>query len=178
MTLRLTPVFLFLLVACFPAEAASARIEEEHARLVCGDAVVEAATQFFDDPAYMERQVIKQSVFVSNNQKNVKKKLRLDSRAAHKPTFDRILLDSLVSAWACLEAKDGKHYLFLWYTCTPMDERGFCAGEGKEWERLFQTDGKALTNSFPRDDKKFDRLYKKLGLEEVVRNAKLQPLTP
>ncbi|MDK2126135.1 hypothetical protein [Parachitinimonas caeni] len=78
------------------------------------------------------------------------------------------VLDGFVTGWSCLKAKDGKQYFLLAYTCSFGEERGACAGESKEWTRLFAPDGRPLSAGLKRQDKRYDALYRKLGLTAVM----------
>jgi hypothetical protein len=159
--------------------AGTPQTSEEHGKLACGDVIVESETHYVNYSKFLERQVEKQVISITAKNGS-KTQLLLDSRGIRKPTFgNKILLDSRVTAWACLKAKDGQNYIFLWYTCISVDERGFCDIDGRniEWERLFKTDGKALTASYKRNyDKRYKSIYKKLGLEDVIENLDLEPL--
>jgi hypothetical protein len=149
-------------------------IERKYGELTCGNAVVKSSTVFYfnDDVDHTGRQVIDQEITVTYDNKTTK--LQLDSKRVNKPTFGKVLLDSSVYAWSCLKSSKGRHYILLWYSCTAMDEKGFCSG-WKEWLRLFRENGKALDASYRRNhDKRYDKLFKKLGLTEE--NGELQPL--
>lgn len=152
---------------------------EEHGRLACGDVFVESETHYVDYPDIsFERQVEKQVISIIGKNGGSKTHLKLDSRSIRKATFDnKILLDSAVVSWACLKAKDGQNYIFLWYACTTFDELGFCSGRFKEWERLFKTDGEAIAVSYKRNyDRRYESLYKKLGLEDVRKDLEMESL--
>jgi hypothetical protein len=58
-----------------------------------------------------------------------------------------------------------------------VDEKGFCENRWKEWDRLYHENGTQVGASYRRLDKRYDRLYKKHGLSEVMKEGiSLQPL--
>ncbi|MDR3323445.1 MAG: hypothetical protein LBS89_04495 [Zoogloeaceae bacterium] len=153
----------------FGAENEHGVIKEKQGELSCGNAIVKSRTIYLDRPDDF-RQVIEQDITVTYNNRTMK--LRLDSRNVDKPTFGRVLLDSYVYGWSCLESIKKQNYIFLWYVCTSMDENGFCESRQKEWLRIFHENGNPVAASYQRHDKRYNKLLRNIGLSQALKNVK------
>ncbi len=136
--------------------------------LYCAQAevVVESDCQLTTDTS---RQCKRQTLTLHPEASREALSLPHDGRMIKKKMLgNTAVLDGFVTGWSCLKAKDGKQYFLLAYTCSFGEERGACAGESKEWTRLFAPDGRPLSAGLKRQDKRYDALYRKLGLTAVM----------
>jgi hypothetical protein len=166
------PLLLSLLVSGYAyAEEATTKLEGS---LKCGAARWQATSTFLN-LADAEWQPLHQEITVFPDAGSQGKSVRLDGRLVKKSFVKgQKVLDTSVTSWACIESTRGKKYVLLLYACSWGDERGGCAGAGKEWMRLFSTDGKSLTANYGRVDRRYTAFYKKLGLSKVMEGGQMQ----
>ena len=140
-------------------------------RLECGDADVSVETSCLALPE-IDTQCARQTIRLENRRKGISKKLPHEGQPVAK-SFVKAgpVLDALVTSWACLKSTSGKSYILLLYTCSWGEEKPSCAGNTKEWERLFDATGRHLTAGFRRQDRRYDALYRRIGLSEIMRRG-------
>lgn len=146
-------------------------------RLRCGAAEVSVETACLTLPE-VETQCVKQNIQLENTQKGISKKLPHEGKLVAKSfAKSNPVLDAFVTSWACLKSTSGKSYILLLYTCSWGEERSSCTGSAKEWERIFDATGRHVTAGFGRQDRRYDSLYQRLGLSEIMKQgADLQTL--
>lgn len=133
--------------------------------LGCGGARFTARTTWLNVPGH-DRQPVQQTVQRDAAGSTPSRELRLDARPLRQPFVpDGIVLDAAVTGWACITATTGKAYLYLLYTCTQSTARPACAGDRREYVRLFDTTGKALNVGFPHAGPRTPALLHQLGLD-------------
>lgn len=170
---RLSTIF-FLMQATL---AGAADLTTTRDGLKCGDADVSAETTCLALPE-IETQCVKQNIRLENIRKGISRKLPHEGKLVTK-SFARPnpVLDAFVTSWACLKSTSGKSYILLLYTCSWGEEKSSCAGGAKEWERIFDATGRHVAAGFRRQDRRYDSLYQRLGLSEIMKQgAGLQTL--
>ena len=149
-----------------PIRAESSQPSVIKKTLACGGAEVIAESNYLNISNRAEILCTKQTVTLINSKKDISKKLPLDGKLVKK-RFVRQgpVLDAVVVSWDCLKSKNGTPYILLWYQCNWGPG---CEGSNREWERIFDLDGKHLTAGFRKHDdlERLQGLYQKLGLSE------------
>lgn len=132
--------------------------------LQCGDTRLTAATQYLDVPDH-DRQVLTQTLALTIPGNGTTTTLTHDGHVFRQPFLKNMpVLDAAATGWACLQASDGKLYLYVVYTCVESNARPECVGTLREWVRIFDTAGHPLTANYPRGGPRTSALMKKLGL--------------
>ncbi len=164
----------FLMQATF---AGAADLTTTRDGLKCGAAEVSVETACLALPE-VETQCVKQNIRLENTQKGISKKLPHEGKLVAKSfAKSNPVLDAFVTSWACLKSTSGKSYILLLYTCSWGEEKSSCIGSAKEWERIFDATGRHVTAGFRRQDRRYDSLYQRLGLSEIMKQgADLQTL--
>lgn len=144
-------------------------------QLRCGDAELSVETTCLTLPE-VETQCVRQNIRLENARKGIAKTLPHDGKSIAKSFVESgPVLDAFVTSWACLKSTSGKAYVLLLYTCSWGEEKSNCTGNAREWERIFDATGRHLTAGFRRQDRRYDALYQRLGLSEIMkRGADLQ----
>ena len=162
----------FLLVTAFitttpvlaQQDALAPSIQTHMGHLKCGDARLTAATRYFDVPDH-DRQVLTQTLELTIPDNGTTTTLAHDGHVFRQPFLKNTpVFDAAATGWACLQASDGKLYLYVVYTCVESNARPKCVGTLREWARIFDTAGHPLTANYPRSGRRTPALMKKLGL--------------
>jgi hypothetical protein len=136
--------------------------------LQCGGASLVASTVYLDVDD-QDRQTLTQSITLTSPGRGEAVALPLEGKLLNQPFLKHVtVLDAAVTGWACVNATDGKPYVYLTYTCTESPSRPACEGDDREWVRLFDIQGKPLNAGFPHDGERTPDLMKKLGLGHYV----------
>lgn len=170
--MKISNLSLMLLALAIPHFAAAANpvplIQDEHDKLVCGDAEVRVTSSclHFDE---QETQCKKQTLQLTNSANNITKKLPHDGKPIRQSFVENgPVLDAFVTGWACVKSASGTSYIYLSYTCVENDKQPECAGTKREWGRVFGADGKNFTTGIARRGKELERVYRRLGLSESL----------
>lgn len=86
------------------------------------------------------------------------------------------VLDASITGWTCLSASTGNSFLYVVYTCTESQLRPDCVGTSREWDRLFDTKGRALNVGYPKSGNRTSVLMKRLGLGRYADGVQLQDI--
>jgi hypothetical protein len=170
--MRLALPLLALAVLCASAGTPSARASESgelrSGRLDCGGASLIARTVFREVPDH-DRQVVSQTVTLIAPGAKTASPLKLDARRFRQPFLpDTLVLDAAATGWACVTSTHHQSYVYVVMTCTESPLRPTCAGPTREWVRLYDLRGRALSAGFPRDaGPRWEALMKRLGLDHV-----------
>ena len=136
--------------------------------LHCGGASLTASTVYLDVDD-QDRQTFSQRITLMRAENHAPSSLPRDGRPIRQPFLKNTpVLDAAVTGWACLQAADGKAYIYVLYTCVESVLRPDCEGDRREWARLFDAQGKALNADFPHEGPRTPELMKKLGLGHYV----------
>lgn len=146
--------------------------------LLCGPAQLTAHTQYLDVSGH-DRQVLSQALSLSLPPA-APRTLAHDGRPLRQPFLpQQPVLDAAATGWACLASRDGRHYVYVAYTCTESPVRPGCAGTRREWARLFDTQGKPLNAGHPRSGPRTPALMRRLGLGRHLEDGvALQDIAP
>jgi len=145
---------------------APALLREGH--LACGGASLSASTRFLD-VADHDRQVVSQFIAIVPPAAATPVSLVLDARPLRQPFLRGTpVLDASATGWACVTATSGRAYVYVMMTCTESPSRPACAGDTREWVRLYDLRGRALNAGFPHDGPRTPALLKRLGLAGAV----------
>jgi hypothetical protein len=161
--------FLMLIVMACCAQASDHASGTSHiGHLRCGGASLTATTVYLDVDD-QDRQTFSQRITLMRAENHAPVSLASDSKPIRQPFLKNTpVLDAAVTGWACLQATDGKAYIYVLYTCVESALRPDCEGDRREWARLFDVQGKALNAGFPREGSPTPELMKKLGLGHYV----------
>jgi hypothetical protein len=149
-----------------PVHAESSQPSVIKKTLACGGAEVIAESNYLNIPNRAEILCTKQTVTLINSKESIPRKLRLDGKLVKKRFVSQgPVLDAVVVSWDCLKSKNGTPYILLWYQCNWGPG---CETTNREWERIFDLNGKHLTAGFRKHDdlERLQRLYQTLGLSE------------
>lgn len=136
--------------------------------LRCGGASLTASTVYLDVDD-QDRQTFSQRITLMRAENHAPSSLPSDGQPIRQPFLKNTpVLDAAVTGWACLQAADGKAYIYVLYTCVESVLRPDCEGDRREWARLFDAQGKALNAGFPHEGPRTPELMKKLGLGHYV----------
>ena len=147
-----------------PAPASAPR----EGRLACGDATLTASTRL-TEVADHDRQVLAQGITLVAPGHPDPVTLKLDARRLRQPFLQGVdVLDASATGWACVKSASGKAYVYVMMTCTESPKRPACAGDTREWVRLYDTRGRALNAGYPHGGSRTPALLKRLGLGGVL----------
>lgn len=164
-------VFFFYVLSAATMCFAADNITHVQDSLPCADVDVIAQTYCISSIDF-ETQCIKQQIRIVDKRLGKSKNIAIAGHLVKKPSIKlRRVLDAFVTDWACLKSTKGINYVLLFYTCSPGDERGYCAQGYKQWDSLFNLDGVELTGHARHKDARRKRLERKLGLREMFANG-------
>lgn len=150
--------------ACMADGLPVAKTTTQIGHLSCAGATLTATTVWLDVEDH-DRQPLRQSIVLADPNGHDTASLTSDGRFLRQPfVHHRAVLDAAVTGWACLATKGGKAYVYLLYTCTESPSRPACAGDQREWARLFDAHGKPLNAGYPHTGPRTPTLMKRLGL--------------
>lgn len=128
-----------------------------------------AASTVFRDVTDQDRQVVSQTMTVTAPGAKTASPLKLEERPFRQPFLpDTPVLDASATGWACVASTSHRSYVYVVMTCTESPLRLACAGPTREWVRMYDLRGRALTAGFPHDaGPREEALMKRLGLDRV-----------
>jgi hypothetical protein len=143
---------------------AHAQNRQHTAQLTCGRATLTAETRWQTPPdTSLVWLAQKLSIKLSNRMQTP---VPLESHQGQH-VVGHSGLDAVVLSWACIRSTSGASYILLSYGCGSDDAEKLCGGEN-EWFRLLNEKGERVDSDFARQDKRYEQLYKKLGLAKLM----------
>jgi hypothetical protein len=158
-----------------PASLPSEIVRVGH--LACGGASFTLQGHYLDVPDHEFQTVAQRLTLERPKESTALVTLPHEGRPLRQPFLENVpVLDASITGWTCLGASTGKSYLYVVYTCAESPLRPDCVGPKREWDRLFDTKGRALNAGYPKSGSRTSALMKRLGLGRYAEGVQLQDI--